>query len=58
MTDQEVIAKLREKAADEKIACKVALELAETLGVTPRRVGDLATQEKIRIMSCQLGCFK
>ena len=58
MTDQELAEKLREKAKDNRIACKVALALAEELGVLPQQVGDVATREKIRIFGCQLGCFK
>ncbi len=58
MTEQKIIEKLKEKAVDGNIACKVALTLAAELDVSPRVIGDLATQEKIRIRVCQLGCFK
>ena len=58
MTYQELIAKIHEKAKDGRLACKVALALAEELGVPPKQIGDIATRERIKIAACQLGCFK
>jgi len=40
------------------ISCKAALTLAAKLGVTPKRIGDICNELKIKIHSCQLGCFK
>jgi len=55
------MARIREelKKASENgaIACRTALELAERLGVEPRLVGQAANKERIKIISCQLGCF-
>lgn len=57
MTDEEIRGKVKEKAAENKLACKVALALASELGVPPKRIGDAANAEKIKIVGCQLGCF-
>lgn len=58
MNREEIAAKIKDKAVDGKIACKVALALADELGVPSRRIGEIATEERIRIAACQLGCFK
>ena len=39
------------------LPCTVALEVAKRLKVAPKEVGDTATKQKIKISSCQLGCF-
>jgi hypothetical protein len=52
---------IREKvlaaAKDKKLSCKVALGLANELGCSPKMVGDVANEAKIKIAACQLGCF-
>ena len=40
------------------LPCTVALEVAKKLKVAPKEVGDTATKQKIKISSCQLGCFR
>ena len=40
------------------LPCTVALEVAKRLKVAPKEVGDTATKQKIKISSCQLGCFR
>lgn len=49
---------LMEHAAAGKLPCKIALKIAENLKVLPKMVGDSANRLKIKIISCQLGCFK
>jgi hypothetical protein len=39
------------------LPCAVALEVARKLKVAPKKVGDTATKQKIKISQCQLGCF-
>ena len=39
------------------IACRTALELGERLGVEPHLIGQAADRERLKIISCQLGCF-
>ena len=58
MNDEEIRAKVREKAVENRLPCGVALALADELGVPPKRIGDAANEEKIKIVACQLGCFK
>ncbi len=41
-----------------KLTCTRAFELAETFSVEKRLIGRLCDDSKIRICSCQLGCFK
>lgn len=50
--------KIKSKARDGKIACPQALNLAREEGVSSREVGDLLNELKIKIVSCQLGCFE
>ena len=40
-----------------RLPCAVAFKLARKLKVTPKEVGEMANKLKIRIVSCQLGCF-
>jgi alanyl-tRNA synthetase len=42
---------------DGKISCKKAFEIAESLGVPVRNVGDVIDELGIKIVACQLGCF-
>ncbi|MFC2055951.1 hypothetical protein ACFLTO_00035 [Chloroflexota bacterium] len=43
---------------DGYLPCSIALELAGKLEVAPKAVGDVANKLEIRIINCQLGCFK
>jgi len=40
-----------------KLPCAVAFRIARKLKVSPKQVGDAANRLKIKISSCQLGCF-
>ena len=40
-----------------QLPCAEAYEIARKLRVSRRRIGDTATQLKIKIANCQLGCF-
>ena len=40
-----------------KLPCAVAFKIAEKLKISPRQVGDMANEIKIKIANCQLGCF-
>jgi hypothetical protein len=39
------------------LTCAEALSLAREFGVEPGQIGCICNQEKIRLGSCQLGCF-
>lgn len=59
MSDKEKVKeKVREKCVDGKLPCAAALKLANELGVAPKLVGESANELKVKIVSCQLGCFK
>ncbi len=50
--------KILDTQEDGKIPCKKALEIAEEENVPPLKVGEILNELKIKIVSCQLGCFK
>ncbi|HEY5531187.1 MAG TPA: molybdenum cofactor guanylyltransferase [Candidatus Anoxymicrobiaceae bacterium] len=54
---QVVIDAVKREAVDNKIPCQRAQELAGELGVPIALVGRALDLLKIKIMSCQLGCF-
>lgn len=47
-----------ELAVDNKLACPKALKLAADEKVPPAKIGELANILKLKIVGCQLGCFK
>jgi len=49
--------KVQEAAKQGRLACAVALRLADELGVPPREIGRAADRLGIKIVGCQLGCF-
>jgi len=48
---------MKESLVDGKLPCAVAFGLAKKFKVTPKQVGDTANKLKLKIVSCQLGCF-
>jgi len=48
---------IKEKEVDGRISCKVACELADRTGTPRREIGRILDEMKIKIHSCQLGCF-
>lgn len=40
-----------------RLPCAAAFRIAKKLKVAPKDVGDAANRLKIKIASCQLGCF-
>jgi hypothetical protein len=57
LKEEEIIAKLKEAARDGKIPCAVAFKVAKDCNVSTKEIGNLLNQLKIKIASCQLGCF-
>ncbi len=51
-------AAVKTSLVDGYLPCPVAFKVAQKMGVTPGAVGDEANRLKIRIINCQLGCFK
>jgi len=48
---------MKKKGEDGKISCRDALEISRELGISPAQVGKELNRLKIKIKSCQLGCF-
>ncbi len=48
---------LKKRAINNKISCSVARQIAETLGLRYRDVGEMADALGIKIVNCELGCF-
>jgi len=58
----EIIKKINEKSVNDngvmKISCQTAFQIAEDLNIAILKVGQACNKAKIKISSCQLGCFK
>jgi hypothetical protein len=54
---EEIMAKLKEAAREGKIPCAMAFKIAKECNVSTKEIGNLLNQLKIKITSCQLGCF-
>lgn len=54
---EEIITKLKEVAKDGKIPCVMAFRIAKECRLSTKEIGNLLNQLKIKITSCQLGCF-
>jgi len=57
MNKQDMIKKIKAKIREDKISCKQALKIAEEEGISPKALGEILNEEKIKIAHCQLGCF-
>jgi molybdopterin-guanine dinucleotide biosynthesis protein len=55
--DEKVLEAVKAAAKEGRIACAVALKLAEELGVPSLEVGKAANALGIKIVQCSLGCF-
>lgn len=53
----EVLEAVRLAAKEGRLTCTQARKLAQELKVAPRVVGNAANELKIKIKSCELGCF-
>ena len=54
---QQVIDRVKQEALNGRLPCKRAFDIAEELGVPPRKVGEAADEAGVKITACQLGCF-
>jgi LAO/AO transport system kinase len=48
---------MKKTGEDKKISCRDALEISRVLEISPAQVGKELNRLKIKIKSCQLGCF-
>lgn len=56
-TTDEIKSKVKALAKDGYLSCAQALKLADEENVAPLVVGKAADEAKIKIITCQLGCF-
>lgn len=54
---EKLINQIREAAAENRISCKKALEIAEKNTISRKEMGKLLNELKIKVRECQLGCF-
>lgn len=54
---QEVLDAVSQAAKDGGLTCTEARKLAKDLKVAPGTIGKAADELKIKIKSCELGCF-
>jgi hypothetical protein len=55
--NERVAAAVKSKAKEGAMACAVAFEIAENLGVPPEEVGFTLDSLEVNIVKCQLGLF-
>lgn len=49
--------KVKEASVDGRLACAKAHLLAEKEGFSLKEIGEMANSLKIKIVTCELGCF-
>jgi hypothetical protein len=57
MSKEQLIEAIRNASVNGRLTCAAAHTLAETLGVPLRDIGAVCNELKVKITSCQLGCF-
>jgi hypothetical protein len=55
--NEQVVAAVKSKVKDGAMACAVAFEVAESLGVPPEEVGFTLDSLEVNVVKCQLGLF-
>jgi hypothetical protein len=58
MDDEQLKELIMKRQSDGRISCPAAMAIAKETGVPGARIGQLLDELKIKIHSCQLGCFK
>jgi len=58
MEKKQILAAIKKRAQDDRIACRQCFEVARECNVSLKIVGDACDQNNIKIHACQLGCFK
>lgn len=48
---------IRREAEGGRLSCSSAWQIAGELGITKKEVGEACDELKVKIHSCQLGCF-
>jgi hypothetical protein len=55
--NEELERKIQSSLVEGKLPCPMAFKIARELKVTPKEVGEACNRLKIKVRSCQLGCF-
>jgi len=55
--NEEIIEAIQKAAVKKRLSCEKAHEISRTLNVPLQEIGALCNDLKIKIMTCQLGCF-
>lgn len=55
--DENVAGLVQAAQVQGQMNCEAAWGIAQQLKVSRKKVGDTATQMKVRLVDCQLGCF-
>lgn len=58
MTTAKIAEAIKEAGIEKEIKCPQAFAIAKKAKVPIKAVGDYCNENKIKIRSCQLGCFK
>ena len=54
---KKLTARIKEEATEKGLSCSQALSIAAELNCEPLQLGRLCDELKIKLHSCQLGCF-
>lgn len=54
---EQIMVRLKEVSKDGRITCSAARQVAEEMKVSPRVIGPLCNELKLKIKGCELGCF-
>ncbi len=57
MTQEKIVEAIRSETVDNRLSCEKAHELSATLKISLQEIGVLCNKLKIKVSSCQLGCF-
>ncbi|OPY70911.1 MAG: hypothetical protein A4E57_00227 [Syntrophorhabdaceae bacterium PtaU1.Bin034] len=57
MEREQIIERIKSESKNGKLSCPRALAMARELGISPKELGDLLNELRIKIAGCQLGCF-
>jgi hypothetical protein len=57
MTREKIMQAIQAGVVGNRLSCEKAHELSKDLNVPLREIGELCNELKIKIASCQLGCF-
>jgi hypothetical protein len=58
MNRDELKIKITERTQNKKLPCKLAFQMEKEYKTDLRVIGEIANELDIKIINCQLGCFK